>query len=124
MLAAAKLRKDTFYACRYDTDSHCGRRATLSGPKNIAVAPDGNVYLADTENHAIRRLDVARAKIELVAGTGRPGDALGCDPLKTQLARPHGIWVDADGGIFISDTENQRILYIAPVGHVTGRPCG
>jgi streptogramin lyase len=100
------------------------RDATLSGPKNIAVAGDGNVYLADTENHAIRRLDVARGTIELVAGTGQPGSTLNCDPLRTQLARPHGIWVDADGGIFISDTDNHRILHIAPAGHATSRPCG
>jgi sugar lactone lactonase YvrE len=82
------------------------------------------VYLADTENHAIRRLDVARGTIELVAGTGQPGDALDCDPLKTQLARPHGIWVDTDGGIFISDTENHRILYIARAGQPCGRKPG
>jgi streptogramin lyase len=88
--------------------------ATLSGPKGIAIAPNGDVYLADTENHAIRRLDVKRGVIELVAGTGVVGAALETDPLKTQLTRPHGIFVDANGTLLISDSENHRILAISP----------
>ncbi|HEV2695970.1 MAG TPA: hypothetical protein VG347_23990 [Verrucomicrobiae bacterium] len=89
---------------------------TLSGPKGIAIAPNGDVYLADTENHAIRRLDVKRGTLELVAGTGIAGDGLEKDPLKTQLTRPHGIFVDADGTVFIGDSENHRILTINASG--------
>jgi streptogramin lyase len=89
--------------------------ATLSGPKGIAITADGDVYLADTENHAIRRLDVKRNVIELVAGSGVAGARLEGDPLKTQLTRPHGIFVDTDGTVFIGDSENHRILAISPV---------
>jgi streptogramin lyase len=88
------------------------KQATLSGPKGISVAPDGNVYFADTESHSIRMIDVRKGTIELVAGTGDRGDGPEGDPLKCSLARPHGIFVDADGAIFIGDSENHRVRVI------------
>lgn len=90
-------------------DGGPAREATLNGPKGIAVAPNGNVYIADTENHAIRMIDVKKETIELVSGTGKRGDNQESDPLKCTLARPHGIFVDIDGAIFIGDTENHRV---------------
>jgi len=84
-------------------------QATLSGPKGLAVGPDGNVYLADTESHSIRRLDVRRGTIERVVGTGEKGDGPDGDPAACRLARPHGIWLDPDGTLWIGDSENHRI---------------
>lgn len=86
--------------------------ATLNGPKGIAVAPNGNVYLADTENHVIRMIDVKQGTIGLVAGTGTRGDGPEGDPLKCQFNRPHGIFIDADGSVFIGDTEAHRVRVI------------
>jgi streptogramin lyase len=88
------------------------KQATLSGPKGISVAPDGKVYFADTESHSIRMIDVRKGTIELVAGTGERGDRPEGDLLKCRLARPHGIFVDADGAIFIGDSENHRVRVI------------
>jgi streptogramin lyase len=88
------------------------KQATLSGPKGISVAPDGNVYFADTESHSIRMIDVRKGTVELVAGTGERGDGPDGDPLKCRLARPHGVFVDADGAIFIGDSENHRVRVI------------
>ena len=88
------------------------KQATFSGPKGISVAPDGKVYFADTESHSIRMIDVIKGTIELVAGTGERGDGPDGDPLKCTLARPHGILVDADGTIFIGDSENHRVRVI------------
>jgi DNA-binding beta-propeller fold protein YncE len=88
------------------------KEATLNGPKGLAVAPNGNVYLADTENHAIRMIDVRKGTLELVAGTGQRGALAETEPLKTPLARPHGIFADTDGSIFIGDTEGYRILVL------------
>ena len=92
--------------------------ATLSGPKGLAIAPNGDVFLADTENHAIRRLDVGTGRLELVAGTGHAGTTLSANPLETQLTRPHGILVHPKGVIYISDSENHRILTIHQAGTV------
>ena len=86
--------------------------ATLSGPKGLSVGPDGNVYLADTESHSIRMIDVAKGTIELIAGTGQRGDGPPGDAAACRFARPHGIFVDSDGSIFVGDTENHRVRVI------------
>jgi streptogramin lyase len=88
------------------------KQAALSGPKGISVAPDGNIYFTDTESHTIRMIDLRKGTVELVAGTGERGDGPDGDPLQCKLARPHGIFVDADGAIFIGDSENHRVRVI------------
>ena len=86
--------------------------ATLSGPKGIAVAPDGNVYLADTESHSVRMIDVKKGTLDIIAGTGERGDGPEGTPLKCKMARPHGIFVDKDGSIFIGDSEAHRVRVV------------
>ncbi len=86
--------------------------ATLSGPKGISLAPDGNVYLADTESHSIRMIDVKTGKLELVAGTGERGDGPEGNPLGCKMARPHGVFVDRDGAIYIGDSETHRVRVV------------
>ena len=93
-------------------DGGPAKDATMNGPKGIAVGPNGNVYIADTENHAIRMIDVKNATIELIGGTGQRGDNPENAALKCQLSRPHGIFVGADGAVFIGDTENHRVRVI------------
>jgi len=88
------------------------KAATLSGPKGLSVGPDGDVYLADTESHSIRRIDVRTGAIDLIAGTGQSGDGPDGNPLACRMKRPHGIFVDRDGAIFIGDTENHRVRVI------------
>ena len=85
------------------------RESTLSGPKGIAVAPNGNVYLADTESHSVRMIDIKTGTLELVAGTGEKGDGPDGAPLNCRMARLHGIWVDRDGTVYIGDSETHRI---------------
>lgn len=90
-------------------DGGPAREARLSGPKGLSVGPDGSVYVADTENHAIRRIDVRRGVIERVAGTGERGDGPEGDPLACRLSRPHGVFVDTDGTVFVGDSEAHRV---------------
>jgi len=85
------------------------REATLSGPKGIAVAPGGDVYLVDTESHSIRKIDAKTGKLEVVIGNGEKGDGPDGAPGACRLARPHGVWVDADGTLLIGDSENHRL---------------
>ncbi|PYJ80673.1 MAG: hypothetical protein DME22_23675, partial [Verrucomicrobia bacterium] len=85
------------------------KESTLSGPKGISIAPDGNVYFADTESHTIRMIDVRKGTVELLVGTGERGDGPDGEPLKCKLARPHGIFVDSDGVIYVGDSENHRV---------------
>jgi streptogramin lyase len=83
--------------------------ATLSGPKGIALDSAGNAWLADTESHTVRMIDAVSGKIELMLGTGRKGDGPDGDPLACALNRVHGVFVDADGSVFIGDSEANRI---------------
>ncbi|MDH4410019.1 MAG: hypothetical protein QE273_10420 [Verrucomicrobiales bacterium] len=83
--------------------------ATLSGPKGISVDASGNVWLADCESHSIRMIDARSGRIELIAGTGKKGDGADGDPLKCEMGRPHGVYADADGGIYIGDSEAHKI---------------
>ena len=55
------------------------RKATLSGPKGIAIGPNGNVYLADTESHTVRFVDLKTGRLELIAGDGGKGDGPATD---------------------------------------------
>ena len=96
----------------YTGDGGPAKLATLNGPKGLAVSPDGNVYIADTENHVIRLLNVKRGIIMTAAGTGKRADGPAGDPLACALSRPHGIFVDADGAVFIGDTDSCRVRVI------------
>lgn len=88
------------------------RQAALSGPKGIAVGPDGHIYFADTESHSIRRVNLAKGTVELVAGTGQKGDGPDGDPLSCKMNRPHGVFVSKDGAIYIGDSEAHRVRVI------------
>ncbi len=90
-------------------DGGPARQALLNGPKGIAIASDGNVYIADTENHTIRRIDWKKGTIETVVGTGSRSDGPDGPPRSCGLARPHGILVDGKGVIYIGDSENHRV---------------
>jgi sugar lactone lactonase YvrE len=88
------------------------REATLGGPKGIAVAANGNVYFADTETHSIRMIDMKKGTVEVVAGTGERGDGPEPNPLECKLNRPHGVYVDRDGAIYIGDSETHRVRVV------------
>ena len=83
--------------------------ATLSGPKGIALAPNGDAYLVDTESHTIRMIEAATGNLQLIVGTGEKGDGPDGDPLQCKLARPHGIFLDANGDVYIGDSEAHKI---------------
>lgn len=85
------------------------KEATLSGPKGISVDAEGNVWLADCESHSIRMIDMKTGKIELIAGLNEKGDGPDGDPLKCKMARPHGVFCDADGTVFVGDSESHRV---------------
>jgi len=83
--------------------------ATLSGPKGITVAKNGWIIWADTESHTIRYLDPENGTVHTLVGTGQRGDGPDGDPLKCQLARPHGVFADDTGFLWIGDSENHRV---------------
>ena len=83
----------------YTGDGGDARRAVFAAPKEMTVDTDGNIYVVDTENHAIRRIDARTWIVETIAG---PETGAG-------LARPHGAAVGPDGAIYIGDSETHRV---------------
>ena len=79
------------------------------------MGPKGNIYLADTESHTVRMIDLKTGKLELIAGDGKKGDGPeGKDPKKCRMDRLHGVFVDKDGAIYIGDTNTHRIRVVHP----------
>ena len=92
----------------YSGDGGPARDSTWNGPKGIAYAPDGSLYIADTESHVIRKVSLRDETVTTVAGTGMRGDGPDGDPRKCALARPHGLYVHK-GLLYIGDSENHRV---------------
>ncbi len=93
----------------YTGDGGPAREATLAGPKGLAYAPGGTLYVADTENHVIRRINVASGIISTALGTGERGDGPEPEPRRCRMNRPHGIWTDGSGALYVGDSEAHRI---------------
>jgi sugar lactone lactonase YvrE len=79
----------------------------VMGPKGIGYAEDGSLYIVDTENHVIRKVD-AKGIISTVLGNGQRGDGPDGDPATCKLNRPHGVFVSGRK-IYIGDSESHRI---------------
>lgn len=98
-------------------DNGAPKKAQFNGPKGIALGPQGNVYVVDTENQAIRKIDLQNKRITTVAGQGpghRGGKGDNGPATQAELARPHGICVSSRGEIIIGDTLNNRVRIIKP----------
>lgn len=96
----------------YTGDGGPAKDATYNGPKGIAVGPDKNVYVVDTENHCIRKIDIATGLISTLAGSGPTQAGAGGDggpANKGQMNRPHGICIGSDGSVYIGDTLSHRV---------------
>jgi sugar lactone lactonase YvrE len=99
----------------YGGDGGPALNAQFDGPKGIALDGAGNIFVADTENQAIRRIDAQTGIISTVAGSGRQGGGGDGGPARqAQLARPHGVCVDGEGRVYIGDTLNHRVREVAP----------
>lgn len=105
--------------CGYGGDDGPAIRAQLAWAQDVAVGPDGSLYIADTGNHCIRRVTLD-GTINTVVGTGVWGHGGDGGPAtRAQLARPRGVWVDVDGCLYIGDTETHRVRKVAPNGTIT-----
>ncbi|HVR76729.1 MAG TPA: hypothetical protein VMT52_20530, partial [Planctomycetota bacterium] len=93
--------------------------AAFNGPKGIAAGPGGDLFVVDTENQAIRRIDLKSRTVTTMAGSGPAARGFGGDggpALEARFDRPHGIAVDARGVLHVGDTNNHRVrrLVLAP----------
>ncbi|MBI4325065.1 MAG: VCBS repeat-containing protein [Chloroflexi bacterium] len=103
----------------YNGDGQPATAAQLSDPWGIAVGRSGDVFLADTFNHRIRRIG-ADGIISTIAGTGEAGySGDGGPAVQAQLDTPVSIATDNDGNVYIADFHNHRIRRIGPDQQIT-----
>ncbi len=107
----------------YSGDGGPASQARLRAPRDVTVDADGNVFIADTFNHVIRKV-ATDGTITTVVGSARKPDAIALSPCElaneqgapateTHLTVPSGVEIDHDGNLWIADTNNQvvRIYY-------------
>jgi len=102
----------------YSGDTRLAVNAELSSPASVSVDSAGDIFIADSDNSAIREVVAASGDIQTVAGsiticassTAPCGD--GEAATSAQLNNPQGVFLDASGNIFIADTEDNRIRVV------------
>ena len=103
----------------YSGDGGPAVAAQLIRPWDVSADGQGNIYIADTRNHVVRRVD-ASGTITTVAGTGEMGySGDGGSAVEAQLDTPRGVEVDSDGNLYISDSLNHRIRRVDASGTIT-----
>ena len=105
----------------YSGDGGLATEATLNTPEGLAFDPNGNLYIADTKNHVIRKLDITTGLIKTYAGVGtRPGfSGDGGAATVAQMNAPWGIATSPQGELFIADLNNNRVRKVAIDGTIT-----
>jgi DNA-binding beta-propeller fold protein YncE len=108
------------YTCGYTGDGPAPTSA-LAWPFAVALDAAGNLLIADTGNHCIRKVDAERMLTTIVGTCGGAG-GFGGDggPARDALLNaPHGVAVDAAGNIYIADTENHRVRMVNVEGVIS-----
>ena len=106
--------EDSYYTAAEAPD------ALLNYPIGIAVASDGTIYIADTKNHRIRKVDSSTSYVTTFAGTGTAGwSGDGGKATEAKLNYPMGLAFDSAGNLYVCDTFNHRIRRIAADGTIS-----
>jgi sugar lactone lactonase YvrE len=110
---------DNKFAGGFSGDGGPATSAALNGPDGIALDIAGNLYIADSGNHRIRKVDLAGI-ITTVAGTGTAGyRGDGGAATSAKLNLPFGVRADAAGNVFIADSNNNVIRNVDRTGKIT-----
>lgn len=104
----------------FSGDSALAISAKLNSPSAVFVDANGNVFIADTGNNAVREVTAADLKIQTVAGNGTLPAGFGGDgglATSAQLSAPADVFLDAFGNIFIADTGNHVVREVTIADH-------
>ena len=108
------------------TSGGTGLIAEFKNARGIAAASDTLIYVADTDDHVVRKVDVTTGTITILAGklgmaatdsTAANGD--GAAATEALLNSPSDVAVDADSNVYISDSGNRRIRKVTPAGQIS-----
>ena len=118
--ASAAPNDITTVAGRPDSgDGGAATGALIHLPRDVAVDSAGNLFIADTYNHRIRRVSTT-GTITTVAGTGASGySGDGGPATSARLRFPEGVWVDDGGNVYVADSGNDRVRVIDTTGTIS-----
>ena len=101
----------------YGYSDGIGIAARFDEPFDVAIDKAGNLYVADADNHRIRKV-TPKGEVSTLAGSGRSGHADGVGGA-AQFRNPWGITIDAAGNLYVADAGNHRIRKVTPKGEVS-----
>jgi len=97
-------------------NGHC-RNAYFKYPTGITIDHEGKfLFVCDSGNHCIRRIDIKRLDVITIVGENFPGYV---DGIRARFTYPTGITIDRDSNIYICDSENMAVRKITPYGEVS-----
>jgi len=103
------------YQGGFGGDDGPATEALLNNPESIALDKSGNLYISDTFNYRIRRIDASTGIIDTIAGTGVKGFSGDNGSARgAQITTPGGIAVDSAGRVYFADQSNHRIRILTP----------
>ena len=102
----------------YGSADGAGTTARFLAPADVAADRAGNVYVADTNNHTIRKIDPGGMVTTLAGQATVSGSADGTGA-NARFNRPTGVAVDAEDNVYVADTDNDTIRKVTPAGVVT-----
>ena len=109
----------------YSGDGGKATEATFNWPHEVRVDESRNLYIADTRNHVIRKVDGKTGIVSTLAGNGLEGFAgEGQRGTKVQFRQPHSVVLDGRGGLLVADTVNHRLRRIDLASGVVTTICG
>jgi uncharacterized protein (TIGR03437 family) len=108
------------FTCAYRGDGTSALDAQLQFPEGLAADSLGTIYIADTYNNRIRRVNLAAGVITTIAGTGQRGYAgNGTSALQAMIDFPLGLTVDSQGNVYFADQNNHRVRKITAGGIIS-----
>ncbi|MEI7732004.1 MAG: immunoglobulin domain-containing protein, partial [Verrucomicrobiota bacterium] len=94
-----------------------GSAARFSNPNGVAVDGSGNVYVADSSNHTIRKINSSGVTTTIAGTAGSPGNADDTGSA-ARFYYPASVAVDGSGNVYVADTSNHTIRKVSPSGEV------
>jgi uncharacterized repeat protein (TIGR01451 family) len=112
-------------ASSFSGDNGLATAATFSAPSGVAVDAAGNLYISDTNNGRVRRVDAATGIITTFAGTGGTGfSGDGLVATSAQFFWPKGLAFDSAGSLYVADSQNARVRRIDAASNIISTVAG